>query len=367
MPSVQRGSVVKRGRGWAARWYDAEDTRRFKGGFATKSDAREWVDGQVKGVAALRRGDLLRPDQIPTVDVLVVGFLASHEVDPATIEKLTCQLAHARRAFGDRPIDELRPVELSAWRATLPARSRHQPFGAFRQVLEQAVTLGLIQTNPCAKIRNRRVKLDEDTEIRPFETWEEIEAISAELNPTYRAIPAMLVGTGMRPEELFGLDRRDVDRERGVLQIERVYTRGREKPCMKSDRQRRRVPLRAKVLEVLDSVPTRIDTPVLFPAGDGGRIKLDTFRQRHWTPALRAAGIDHRRVYDCRHTFASWSIRAGVQLFYLSRIMGTSVAQIDATYGHLVQDSDEYLRGLLDTYDAESVSVTEGSSPLSVT
>lgn len=41
-----------------------------------------------------------------------------------------------------------------------------------------------------------------------------------------------------------------------------------------------------------------------------------------------------------------------MQLFYLSRIMGTSVAMIDATYGHLVPDSEEYLRGLLDTYDA---------------
>jgi hypothetical protein len=34
-----------------------------------------------------------------------------------------------------------------------------------------------------------------------------------------------------------------------------------------------------------------------------------------------------------------------VQLFYLSRVMGTSIAQIDATYGHLVSDSDEYLLG----------------------
>ena len=41
---------------------------------------------------------------------------------------------------------------------------------------------------------------------------------------------------------------------------------------------------------------------------------------------------------------ASWAIRAGVQLFYLSRVMGTSVAQIDATYGHLVPDSDNYVR-----------------------
>jgi hypothetical protein len=32
--------------------------------------------------------------------------------------------------------------------------------------------------------------------------------------------------------------------------------------------------------------------------------------------------------------------------------MGTSVEQIDGTYGHLLPDSEEYLRRLLDTYDA---------------
>jgi len=31
--------------------------------------------------------------------------------------------------------------------------------------------------------------------------------------------------------------------------------------------------------------------------------------------------------------------------------MGSSVDQIDKTYGHLLPDSEEYLRGLLDTFD----------------
>jgi hypothetical protein len=37
--------------------------------------------------------------------------------------------------------------------------------------------------------------------------------------------------------------------------------------------------------------------------------------------------------------------------------------QIDATYGHLVPDSEEYLRGLLDAYDhsaAEAVNLENG-------
>jgi hypothetical protein len=45
------------------------------------------------------------------------------------------------------------------------------------------------------------------------------------------------------------------------------------------------------------------------------------------------------------------SIAAGVRLYFLSRIIGTSVVQIDATYGHHVPDSEDCLRGLLDIFD----------------
>jgi hypothetical protein len=44
-------------------------------------------------------------------------------------------------------------------------------------------------------------------------------------------------------------------------------------------------------------------------------------------------------------------ISGGVQLFYLARITGTGVAQIDATYGHLRPDPENYLRGRLDAFD----------------
>jgi hypothetical protein len=60
---------------------------------------------------------------------------------------------------------------------------------------------------------------------------------------------------------------------------------------------------------------------------------------------------DRPRLLRPRHTFASWAIAGGVQLFCLARIMGTSVAQIDATYGHLLPDSEDCPRGLLDDYD----------------
>jgi integrase len=70
-------------------------------------------------------------------------------------------------------------------------------------------------------------------------------------------------------------------------------------------------------------------------------------------PISRApAGIDERRIYDLRHTYATFSLAAGVSLFTLSRRMGTSVEMIDRTYGHLAPDAEEYERGLLDAFDA---------------
>ena len=66
----------------------------------------------------------------------------------------------------------------------------------------------------------------------------------------------------------------------------------------------------------------------------------------------RPAGIKHRRIYDLRHTYATWCLVAGVDIFTLARRMGTSVKMIDRTYGHLVAGADAYERELLDVFDA---------------
>jgi integrase len=110
------------------------------------------------------------------------------------------------------------------------------------------------------------------------------------------------------------------------------------------------VPLRAKVVEALELLSKR--EGILFPAPEGGRIDINNWRSREWVPAFKAAGLEHRRIYDMRHTFATWSLDAGMGIFTLARRMGTSVRIIDQTYGHLVRDADDQDRDLLDSYDA---------------
>ena len=164
------------------------------------------------------------------------------------------------------------------------------------------------------------------------------------------------VGTGLRPEELFGLHRADVDRSQGVLHVRRRFTGGMLKEGGKTDGSVRTVPLRRRVLDALEAMPPRIDTPILFPAPRGGYIDLEKFRHREWTPALKAAGIGHRRVVEMRHTFASWAIEEGsVPLWHLATIMGTSVTQLEDTYARWLKRTDDQLRAAFDAYDEAAV------------
>jgi len=355
MPSTQRGSVVKRGSRWGARWYDEAGTRRFRGGFETKSAAREWLDRKVDEVEALRRGEVIAVTHRPqTIDALLDSFLERHgaAVDPATEGKLRRQLKQARRTFGDRHPDSLNRLELEDWRATISAGSRHDVFRAFRQALAWAAARSLASRDASAGIANPKRKRHERKPIVPFESWEEIEYIADELDPRYRAVPILAVGTGLRPEEWIALERADVDREAGAVNVRRRFSGGELKQGGKTAGSVRTVPLRRRVLAALDAMPPRIDTRLLFPAPRGGYIDLEKFRHREWAPALRAAGLAPRGPYTMRHTFATWAIEDGkIPLAQLATIMGTSIRELEDTYHRWLRRTDESLRAAFDAYD----------------
>jgi integrase len=153
--------------------------------------------------------------------------------------------------------------------------------------------------------------------------------------------------TGLRPSELFGLERRDIDREAGVVYVRRAFANGRLKQT-KTRLSNRAVPLQAKALEALEQLPPA-ENEILFANTRGGRIDFRSFGRRHWKPAQRRAGIEPLRgLYDLRHTYATFALRAGVPVFAVSRFMGSSIAMIDYHYGHLAYDSREHAVSLLD-------------------
>jgi hypothetical protein len=56
--------------------------------------------------------------------------------------------------------------------------------------------------------------------------------------------------------------------------------------------------------------------------------------------------------YDLRYTFASNGLHAGVTVFELARVMGTSVRMIERHYGALVDGAHAAIADRLDALDA---------------
>jgi integrase len=163
--------------------------------------------------------------------------------------------------------------------------------------------------------------------------------LDAELGVTYGPAVPLVAATGLRPLEWARLERRDVDRAERLLTVRGTKTTG----------SLRQVPLTLRALDALDRIPARLDTPLLFPASEGGPLNLNNFRRREWMPAVEASGVAKpARIYDLRSTFASNALAAGVTVFELAKVMGTSVAMIERHYGTLIGGAHAGLVGRLD-------------------
>jgi integrase len=326
---------------WAIRYRDAHGRRPQETGFRTKGEARLALEEALRRV---RLGPLHRPTV--TLRELTDAYIKQHEAAPSTLVWIRENMRPALDRFGEQPIGALTVPEIAAWRASLPAGKRYRSHRALRQVLQAALRWRWIEDNPAALVKNPAPR---PGEIHPFESWDELDAIADELDVVSGVCAIFLAGTGVRPEEAFGADWRDVDLERRVFMVRRAFAKGRLKQYGKTTGSSRSVPLRARVVRALERLPRR--RGIVFPASEGGRIEINNWRNRLWTPSLAAAGIEHRRIYDLRHTYATWSLAAGVDIFTLARRMGTSVKMIDQTYGHLVTGADVYERELLDAFD----------------
>lgn len=341
MGTRQQGQVIpNRDGSWSIRYYLPSGRRKQEGTFRTKTNAARRLRD------ALREIDAGQYREDVTLDALAERWFAVYDAAPATRNRVRFQLATIRREFGSSLIRQMTPEDIAAWRLTISAGQRHQIHGLLRQVLEAGVRWGYAAENPALRVANPQPKRAEFMVLRD---WAQVDQVAVEAG-AWGALIIFAVGTGLRPSEWCALERRDIDLVGRVVRVERSWTEdGGLVAYGKTEGSRRRVPLRERVIDALDSLPRR---GIVFPAERGGIIRIRNWRRRVWQPALEAAGVESMRPYAMRHTYAAWSIAAQIGLFALARRMGTSVEMIDRTYGHLVHDADQSEADRLDAWDA---------------
>ena len=158
-----------------------------------------------------------------------------------------------------------------------------------------------------------------------FLSQAEYRRLLASAEPHLRPLIEMAVETGMRMGELFGLRWEQVHLERREVRL--VVT--------KSNRPRV-IPLSDRAVAILVASPRIAASPYVFTNPQTGKRYRNVWRS--FRRACSRAGIADFRWHDLRHTFASWHVQSGTDLYRLSRMLGHSTLQMSARYAHLATE-----------------------------
>lgn len=197
---IQQGQVFRlKARGaegaslWAYRYRVAGrgSARLQVGGFASRSEAQRALQNKLARLGPDGRAATI------TLGEWVEEYLQNHTGERVTIAKLRWLLGKATAALGEVALADLSSEAICSWRLTVPDGHRYEATQALRQVLNRAVAWKLLEDNPAKRgVPNpgRRPR-----EQRPFESWQQIRAIAAELGPAHGPMVMFAAATGLRP------------------------------------------------------------------------------------------------------------------------------------------------------------------------
>jgi integrase len=233
-----------------------------------------------------------------------------------------------------------------------------------RAIYRRAIGRGEISVNPSAGLELPAVRGRRERIASPAEAAE----LLAALRDDDRAIYATAFYAGLRRGELMGLRWEDVDFAATVIRVERGWEDvvGEIEP--KSRAGRRRVPI-AKVLRehlLAHRLRSGRHQGLAFGRDSVRPFNPSTVGERSanaWTKEnarrrrMGAEGLEEPpplmpiELHECRHTFASTMIDAGVNLKALSSYLGHSSITITLDrYGHLMPGNEDAAAELLDGY-----------------
>ncbi len=267
-------------------------------------------------------------------------------------------------AIGEKRLDRVSPLDAQGIYAGMTERGlsprtvRHT-HAVLTSALKQAVRWRLLASNPCDAVdlpKGRRVE-------QQALSGDQVAAFLAAVDGSpWRAVYHLMLNTGLRPGEVFGLRWRDVDLAAGTLLVRQVVTYDHAKQSVlaepKTEKSRRRVSFTsdlARVLVAHRDATSGISNPLalVFPTIDGELIHPNRWSRADFKNALKRAGLPSSiRLYDLRHSMATLALEAGIHPKVISERLGHSTTQLTLdTYSHVtptMQDqASEALGGLI--------------------
>jgi integrase len=349
----------------------------------TKAEAKSW---RTDALAALKKGQLKRATKETLAEAAALfmdgardGTIRNRAMDrykPSALRSYESALSrNVLPRLGNLRLSEVTRNDLQDLADRLLAdgsspstvRNTIMPL---RAIYSRAIHRGEVSINPTANLRLPASDGKRDRIATP----DEAEALLAVLPPRERVVWATAFYAGLRVGELVALRWSDVDLAKSEIRVERGWDEVEGPIAAKSQKGKRTVPIPAALSDYLRELRADSWTEgFVFGRSPEASLRVDTLRSRA-KRAWKEKGLAPITFHECRHTYASLMIAAGVNFKALSEFMGHSDISITLDrYGHLLPGAGDEAAELLDNYlnewrneKARKAALSEDSAPLEV-
>lgn len=366
---------------WEASVYSKREGRKLRKTFPTQAAAKAW---RADATTAVRKGSMRAAPTVTVREASVAWLVGARDgsirnrsgdvYKPSAIRGYDAALKHRilpdlgaskLSDVGRQDVQDLADRMLAKGADPSTIRNAIMPL---RVIFRRAVSRGEVAVNPCTGLELPAVRGRRDRIASP----EEAARLLAALPTDDRALWATATYGGLRAGELMALRWDDVDLASGVIRVERAWDpKSHEIVEVKTRAGRRRVPIAAVLRDyLLEHKLQGAGEGLVFGRSAAVPFSQSSIRRRAhsaWKAANAKKTLELERelteaetlrpigLHECRHTFASMMIAAGVNAKALSTYMGHANISITLDrYGHLMPGNEDEAASLLDAYLARS-------------
>ena len=348
-------SVYKRGGVyWYEFWFRGQRFRQSTG-FNNKTVALR-AEAIRRAELAEGRAGIAQRKPCPTFERFVTDeFLPwsekQHEAHPKTHKRYTVSSKPLIAFFGKVPLDGISSGHVEKFKlvraSEISSAGTNRDLAALRVMLNLAIRQGYIERNPVSGVKF----LPEGPGCMRVVSHEEQQKYLAAANPLLRDVAVLILETGMRPDEVYRTEPKNVHLDRRYIFV----------PNGKTRFARRNVPLTDAAVQVLTHRSKTALGAYLFPYSDDPNRPLVSLQKQHEAAMKRAEIQPKFRIYDLRHTFGSRLAMAGVDLATLRELMGHSHISTTMRYVHPTPEHKRDAMRKLEDFNAQQVSARPDS------
>jgi integrase len=291
------------------------------------------------------------------MSALIDRYWKQYGIKKRSADREKSILEGIRSELGKSFVREVDGNAVSRWYENLTAVHELSPgtavrhFNVMHHMMKKAATIWTkdtgIDRNPADQVevkrpddqRDRYLSEDELRRLKVALDEKIYRKGTNDFNKTFcrlRMIVLIAVTTGMRMSEIFGLKWSDVMYNEGLLAVRAKLKGGKMRyvpmPPELADELRRYTPQPANnVLYIAGNNHEQIFPPKEGAKGERQRV------EGSFEDLLERADIQDFRFHDLRHTFASWYMMNGGDLYELAKILGHSNIKMTERYAKLAK------------------------------